>query len=112
MNKIKKNDTVIVLTGKDKGRSGKVIKLLDSDRALGEGVNMVKKNIKPNPHKQIQGGVVDRESSIHLSNLALLNPVTNKADRVGFKVPTALGVSGQKAKKSRYFKSNNELVDL
>lgn len=101
MNKIKKNDTVIILTGCDRGRSGKVIKI-DADRALVEGINMVKKNVKPNPHTQTQGGIVDKESTIHISNIALLNPITNKADKAGFKV-----VDG---KKVRYFKSNDELV--
>ena len=110
MHKIKKNDTVVVLTGKDKGRSGKVIKIVDS-RAVVEGVNMIKKTMKPNPHKQTQGGIVDRESTIHISNIALLNPVTNKADRVGLKTIEPKN-PGEKAKKVRYFKSNNELVDV
>ena len=110
MNKIKKGDTVVVLTGKDKGRSGKVIKLLDDDRALVEGINLMKKAVKPNPHKQQQGGLLDKETSIHLSNLALLNPQTNKRDRVGIKVLPPKS-AGEKAKRRRYFKSNNELVD-
>jgi len=111
MNKIKKNDTVIVLTGKDKGRSGKIIKIVGTDRAMVEGVNMVKKNVKPNPNQRVQGGIIERESSIHLSNLALLNPVTKKADRVGFKTIDAKN-TGEKSRKVRYFKSNNELVDV
>lgn len=101
MSKIKKDDTVIVLTGRDRGRSGKVIKLIGS-RVLVEGINMVKKNVKPNPHTQTQGGIVDKESSIHISNVAVLNPATNKADKVGYKM-----VDG---KKTRYFKSNGEVV--
>lgn len=101
MNKIKKDDTVIILTGRDRGRSGKVIKLV-ADRVLVEGINMVKKNVKPNPHTQTQGGIVDKESAIHISNVALLNPITNKADKIAFKI-----VDG---KKVRYFKSNNEIV--
>lgn len=111
MHKIKKDDTVVILTGKDKGRSGKVIKIVGEDRALVEGINMMKKNQKPNPNKRIQGGIVEKESSIHLSNLALLNPVTKKADRVGFKTIPATA-PGEKQKKVRYFKSNNELVDV
>ncbi|OGT53734.1 MAG: 50S ribosomal protein L24 [Gammaproteobacteria bacterium RIFCSPHIGHO2_12_FULL_42_13] len=109
-NKIKKNDTVIVRTGKDKNRSGKVIKV-DGERVLVEGINMVKKTIKPNPNRQIQGGIVDREASIHRSNVALLNPQTNKADRVKFKVISPKN-PGEKSKKVRCYKSNDELVDL
>lgn len=111
MNKIRKDDIVVVLTGKDKGRSGKVIRVLDSFSALVEGVNIVKKNRKPNPHKNEQGGIVEKESPIHLSNVGLLNPATKKADRVAFKTLPAKS-AGEKAKKVRYFKSNNELVDV
>jgi large subunit ribosomal protein L24 len=111
MNKIKKDDKVVVLTGKDRGRSGKVLKIVGVDRALVEGINVLKKHVKPNPHKRIQGGIVEKESSIHLSNLALLNPITNKADKVGFKTIEPKN-PGEKAKKVRYFKSNNELVDV
>lgn len=111
MNKIKKDDTVVVLAGKDKGRSGKVIKIVGTTHALVEGINVLKKHVKPNPNKQIQGGIVERESSINLSNLALLNPITKKADKIGFKTIPAKTV-GEKAKKVRYFKSNNELVDV
>ena len=111
MNKIKKNDIVIVLAGKDKGRSGKVIKVTANNRALVEGMNLVSKNQKPNPNTGKQGGIIEIESAIHLSNLALLNPVTNKADKVGFKLIDSKG-PGEKQKKVRYFKSNNELVDV
>ncbi|OGT44782.1 MAG: 50S ribosomal protein L24 [Gammaproteobacteria bacterium RIFCSPHIGHO2_12_FULL_38_11] len=110
MKKIKKGDKVVVLTGKDRGRSGTIIKVLADDRALVEGINLVKKNVKPNPNTRTQGGIVEKESSIHLSNIALLNPATNKADKVGFKMIEPK-VAGEKAKKARYFKSNNELVD-
>ncbi len=111
MKKVKKDDKVVVLTVKDKGRSGKVIKIVGDDYALVEGVNIVSKNMKPNPHKNQQGGIVKRESRIHLSNIALINPATNKADKVGFKIlePKA---PGEKAKKVRIFKSNKEQVDL
>lgn len=111
MKKIRKDDTVIVLTGKDKGRSGKVIKTLDNDRVLVEGVNIVKKHVKPNPYKNTQGGIIERESSIHISNLALLNPITSKADKVGIKFVDSK-TTGGKPKKVRYFKSNNEMVDI
>ena len=85
MMKIKKDDSVVILTGKDKGRSGKVVKIVGSTHAIVEGINVCKKNVKPNPHKRTQGGIIEKESPIHLSNIALLNPATNKADRVGFK---------------------------
>src|SRR3990167_10282690 len=111
MKKIKRDDKVVVLTGKDKGRSGKVIKIVDCNMALVEGVNMIKKHVKPNPQLRVQGGIVEKESPIHLSNLALLNPTTNKADKVGFKIIEAK-TAGEKTKKVRYFKSNNELVDM
>jgi large subunit ribosomal protein L24 len=111
MKKIRKDDAVVVLTGKDRGRSGKVIKVLDNDRVLVEGINIVKKNTKPNPHTRTQGGIVEKESSIHVSNVALLNPATNKASKVGFKTVEPKN-AGEKAKRVRYFKSNNELVDV
>lgn len=111
MKKIRKNDLVIVLTGKDKGRSGKVVKIIDDSTALVEGVNVVKKHVRPNPQAGKQGGIVEKESAIQISNLALLNPVTNKPDRVGFRIIEAKN-SGEKARKVRYFKSNNELVDV
>ena len=110
MKKIKKNDQVLVLTGRDKGRSGKVIKIVGGDYALVEGVNIISKNVRPNPNKNQQGGIVKKESRIHLSNVALMNDATKKADRVGFKILEAK--TGEKAKKVRYFKSNDEQVDV
>ena len=103
MKKIKQGDDVIVLKGKDRGRTGKVIAMLD-DKALVEGLSLIKKHVKPNPEKQIEGGIVEKESPINLSNLAIINSVTKRPDRVGIKV-----VDG---KKVRYFKSNDELVDI
>jgi large subunit ribosomal protein L24 len=106
MQKIKKGDEVIILAGKDKGRRGKVLKVLPAtDRAMVEGINLVKKHVKPNPQTQTTGGIVTREASIHLSNLALYNPVTKKMDKVGIKVL-------DDGRKVRYFKSTNELVDI
>ena len=96
---------VIVIAGKDKGRTGKVIKLVANSRALVEGVNMVKKHMRPNPNKNEQGGIIDRESSINLSNLAIYNPSTKKADRVGYK-------NLEDGRKVRYFKSNDEVIDV
>jgi len=106
MLKIRKNDEVIIITGKDKGKRGKVLKVLPArERALVEGVNMIKKHLKPNPRTGAAGGVIAREATIHLSNIALYNPATKKADRVGFKIL-------EDGRKVRYFKSNNELVDI
>lgn len=107
MNKLRKNDEVIVIAGKNKGRKGMVVSILpDKHRVIVEGVNLVKKHVKPNPNKQIEGGIVEQEAALHISNVALCNPATKKADRVGFKF-----VEDGK-KKVRYFKSNGELVDL
>jgi len=104
MNRLKKGDNVIIVAGKDKGRRGVVKALSEDDKVLVEGVNIVKKHIKPNPNKGVEGGVVDKEMPVHVSNVAMFNPATQKADKIGFKF-----VDG---KKVRYFKSDNELVDL
>lgn len=103
MNKIRKGDTVVVITGKDKGKRGAVLSVLEN-RLLVEGVNRVKKHTKPNPYKNQPGGILEKEASIHVSNVALLNPATQKADRVGFKVL-------EDGRKVRVFKSNGELVE-
>lgn len=104
MEKIKKGDDVIVIAGKDKGRRGTVLRVLrDKDRVVVEGVNMVKKHVRGNPQRGESGGIQEREAALHISNIALYNPKTEKADRVGVK-----NVDG---KNVRYFKSNNELVD-
>ena len=109
MAKIKVGDSVIVVAGKDKGKTGRVSvvsRKQDKDtRLLVEGINMVKKHTKPNPQKQQQGGIVEKEALIHVSNVALLNPATNKADRVGIRTL-------EDGKKVRYFKSNDEVVDV
>ena len=86
MNKIRKGDQVIVLTGRDKGRRGTVLSRVDEERLMVEGVNVVKKHVKPNPMKGITGGVIDKTLSIHQSNVAIFNAATGKADRVGFKL--------------------------
>lgn len=106
MKRIRSGDTVIVTTGKSKQHVGKVLRVKD-DRVVVEGANLIKKHVKPNPTLNIQGGIVTKEASIHVSNVALYNPVTRKADRVGFKFVDQNGLM----KKVRYFKSNNELVD-
>ncbi len=106
MQKIKKGDEVIVLTGKFKGTRGRVLRVLsETARFLVEGVNIVKKHVKPNPQRNEPGGIKEVESTIHVSNVALYNPVTQKGDKVGIKVL-------EDGKKVRYFKSNNELVDV
>jgi large subunit ribosomal protein L24 len=104
MRKIKKGDDVVVITGKDKGRRGKVLRVLVGDRLVVEGVNLVKKHQKPNPQRGIQGGIVEREMSLEKSNVMLWNPVTKKGDRVGIKVLAD-------GKRVRIFKSNGEAVD-
>ncbi|MDH5518645.1 MAG: 50S ribosomal protein L24 [Gammaproteobacteria bacterium] len=105
MHKIKKGDEIIVTAGKDKGRRGNVLQLLENDKILVEGVNLVKKHAKPNPMKGEQGGIVSKEMPLHRSNVMLFNPATNKGDRVGIKTL-------DDGKKVRYFKSNNEVVDV
>lgn len=104
MRKIKKNDEVIVVAGRDKGKRGKVNKILADDRLIVGGVQMVKKHQKPNPQLGITGGIIEKEASIHISNVAIFNPGTKKADRVGI---TTL----EDGKKVRTFKSNGEKVD-
>ena len=105
MQKIRKGDEVIVLTGRDKGKIGEVLQILPNGRALVNDVNTVKRHTKPNPNKGQQGGIIEKESSIHLSNVALYNPATKKADRVGIKTL-------EDGRKVRFFKSNGEVVDL
>jgi large subunit ribosomal protein L24 len=101
--KIRRDDEVVVLAGKDKGKQGKVLRVLTSDdRVVVEGVNIVKKHTKPNPQLGEAGGIIEKEAAIHVSNVAVLNPATGKADRIGFRV--------EDGKKVRVFKSNGELV--
>jgi len=104
MNKIRKGDTVVITTGRDKGRTGTVVNILASGRVLVENVNMVKKHQRPNPAKGVTGAIVQKEAPLHLSNVALWNPVTKKADRVGRRLL-------ENGRKVRYFKSNGEVVD-
>jgi large subunit ribosomal protein L24 len=103
MNKIRKGDEVVVAAGRDKGRRGTVIKVLE-DKVLVEGVNMVKRHTKPNPQRNVQGGIVQKEAAIDISNVMLWNPVTKKGDRVGVRTL-------QDGRKVRFFKSNKEVVD-
>jgi large subunit ribosomal protein L24 len=103
MLKIKSDDDVIILAGKDKGKRGKVRRVLDNNKLIVSGVNMVKKHTKPNPQAGVAGGIVENEAPIQISNVAIFNPSTSKADRVGFKVD---GDS-----KVRIFKSSGEVID-
>ena len=104
MQKIKRNDEVIVITGRDKGKLGKVTKILSDNRVIVSGVQMVKKHQKPNPQLGVQGGIVEKEAPIQVSNIAIYNPSTKKADRVGFK-------ELEDGNKIRIFKSNGEAID-
>jgi large subunit ribosomal protein L24 len=106
MNRIKKGDDVIVITGRDKGRRGTVLKIIAEDgRVVIEGINVVKKHQKPNPNAGVQGGIVEQEHSLHVSNVMLFNPTTGKGDRIGIKTL-------EDGRKVRFFKSNNEVVDV
>ena len=104
MNKISKGDEVVVLAGKDRGRRGTVLRRVDAQRVVVEGVNRVKKHVRPNPMKGQVGGIVEKEMPVDVSNVALFNSATQKADRVGFRVL-------EDGRKVRFFKSNGELVD-
>jgi large subunit ribosomal protein L24 len=104
MNKIRKGDQVVVIAGKDKGRKGAVIEVIEGGRVRVEGVNMSKKHQRPNPNVGQQGGIIEREASLHVSNVLLFNPATQKPDRVGFKTLAD-------GRKVRMFKSNKETVD-
>ncbi len=102
--KIRKGDDVIVIAGKDKGKRGTVLRVLE-DRVVVENINLAKKHVKPNPMKGEPGGIIEKEMPLHISNVALFNPVTNKPDRVGFKIL-------EDGRKVRIFKSNGEVVDV
>jgi large subunit ribosomal protein L24 len=104
MNKIRKGDEVILNTGKDKGKRGTVLSILDTGHVVVEGANMVKKHAKPNPMKGVTGGIVNKEMPIDISNVALFNPATQKGERVGFKTL-------DDGRKVRVFKSSGEVVD-
>jgi large subunit ribosomal protein L24 len=104
MQKIRKGDTVILIAGRDKGRRGAVIEVLEDDRVRVEGLNMAKKHQKPNPNANQPGGIIEREAPLHISNVAIYNPATQKADRIGFR-------SLEDGRKVRVFKSNREMVD-
>ena len=104
MRKIKKGDDVIVITGKDKGKRGTVTRVVDLEHVLVEGANRVKKHQRPNPMKNAPGGIVDIEMPLHVSNVAIFNPTTKKADRVGVKLL-------DDGRRVRFYKSNGEVID-
>lgn len=105
MNRIKKGDEIIVISGKDKGRRGTVLRVLENGKMLIENVNVVRKHQKPNPNAGIQGGIIEKEMPLDPSNVMLFNPITNKGDRVGIKTL-------EDGRRVRFFKSNNEVVDI
>ena len=105
MRKIKKGDDVIVITGKDKGKRGTVLRVVDVEHILVEGANRVKKHQRPNPMKNTTGGIVDKEMPLHVSNVAIFNPTSKKADRVGVKVL-------EDGRRVRVYKSNGEVIDV
>ena len=106
MRRIRKDDEVIVIAGKDKGRRGKVMRVVeDGERVVVAGVNLIKRHTKPNPARGVAGGIIEREAALHVSNVMLFNPLTGKGDRVGFRVL-------EDGRKVRYFKSNNEVADV
>ena len=104
MKKIRKGDQVVVVTGKDKGKRGTVLRVLDQ-KVVVENINIAKKHVRPNPMRGEQGGIVDKEMPLHISNIALYNPTTGQADRVGMKTL-------DDGRKVRVFKSNGEVVDV
>jgi large subunit ribosomal protein L24 len=105
MAKLHKGDEIIVRTGKDKGKRGTILRVFPDDRVLVEGVNVVKRHMRPNPQRGVAGGIVEQERPIHRSNIAIYNPATSKGDRVGYRYL-------EDGKKVRYFKSTDEVVDI
>ena len=104
MKKLRKGDEVVVITGRDKGRRGTIIKVLEDDKVLVENVNMVKRHTRPNPARNTQGGIIEKEAPLHVSNVLLWNPVAKKGDRVGVRTLAD-------GRRVRFFKSNDEVVD-
>ncbi|MFS6937981.1 50S ribosomal protein L24 [Neisseria animaloris] len=107
MNKIIKGDQVVVIAGKDKGKQGQVLRVL-GDKVIVEGVNTVKRHQKPNPLRGVEGGIIVKNMPLAISNVAILNPETNKADRVGIKLVESEG----KVKRVRFFKSNGSVIGV
>lgn len=104
MRKLRRDDEVVIIAGRDKGKRGKITRVLEDDKLIIAGINMVKRHTKPNPQRGEAGGIVEKEAAIHVSNVAIFNSATSKADRVGIKVL-------EDGTKARIFKSNQELID-
>jgi len=105
MRKIKKGDNVVVIAGRDKGKRGEVTQIVDDERVVVAGINQVKRHTRPNPMKNQQGGIVTKETPIHVSNVAIWNPITLKADRIGFRTLND-------GRKVRFYKSNKEVIGV
>ena len=105
MKKLKKGDSVIIISGKDKGKKGEILRVVEPDKLVVSNINLAKKHVKPNPNKQETGGIIEREMPMHISNVMILNPFTKKGDRIGFK-------KLEDGKKVRIYKSNQEVIDI
>ena len=105
MKKLKKGDSVIIISGKDKGKKGEILKVIEPDKLVISNINLAKKHVKPNPNKQETGGILEREMPMHISNIMILNPLTKKGDKIGFK-------KLKDGKKVRIYKSNQEVIDI
>ena len=105
MKKLKKGDSIIVIAGKDKGKKGEILRVIEPDKLVISSINLAKKHVKPNPNKGESGGIIEKELPIHISNVMMLNPISKKGDRIGFK-------SLEDGKKVRVYKSNKEVVDI
>lgn len=105
MKKLKKGDSIIVVSGKDKGKKGEILRVIEPDKLIISNINLAKKHVKPNPNKNESGGIIEKEMPIHISNVMMFNPVSKKGDRVGFK-------NLEDGKKVRIYKSNKEVIDI
>lgn len=105
MKKLKKGDSVIIISGKDKGKKGEILRVVEPDKLVISNINLAKKHVKPNPNKQETGGILEREMPMHISNIMILNPLTKKGDKIGFK-------KLEDGKKVRIYKSNQEVIDI
>ncbi len=105
MRKLRKGDSVIVIAGKDKGKKGEVLRVIDDSKLIVTNVNLAKKHTKPNPNKEETGGIIEREMPLSISNVMIFNPITKKADKVGCKTL-------ENGKKVRIYKSNKEVIDI
>ena len=105
MKKLKKGDSVIIISGKDKGKKGEILRIIEPDKLVISNINLAKKHVKPNPNKQETGGILEREMPMHIANIMILNPLTKKGDKIGFK-------KLEDGKKVRIYKSNQEVIDI